>query len=64
MWMMAPHVNERILEDELVCRELFPSECSVFCPRLTFLPRTFSSKNAKMPVESYVEASHGGVFWL
>lgn len=29
MWMMAPHVNERILEDELVCRELFPSECSV-----------------------------------
>jgi hypothetical protein len=62
MWMMAPHVNERILEDELVCRELFPSECSVSAE--TFLPRTFSSKNAKMPVESYVEASHGGVFWL
>jgi hypothetical protein len=27
MWMMAPHVNERILEDELP--RTFPSECSV-----------------------------------
>ena len=47
----------------LSAENFFPANAQ-FLPRLTFLPRTFSSKNAKMPVESYVEASHGGVFWL